>query len=110
MGYFSNGTEGLMWDEQWCSKCYFHVKRDNEGNVLEDDEYCCPIIDAHMQFQKPEREENALDLFIVRDKKGFNIRCDIFLEVGVGRTFRTIPKNQLKLELEYKNRHLTLEK
>ena len=101
MGFFSNGTEGMMWDEQWCSKCYHGVQRDNGGNYVKDDEHCCPVILAHMGYQKANKEENVLDLFITR-KGAFNGICTMFLEIGVGKTFRTIPKNQLKLEMEFK--------
>jgi len=38
MAYFSNGTEGMDYVDQWCSNC-IHDKNDD-----------CPIWNAHLMF------------------------------------------------------------
>ena len=43
MGYFSNGTEGMMYEEEYC---------DNFVHRLEESE--CPILQAHMMWNYEE--------------------------------------------------------
>ena len=51
MGYFSNGTEGMMYEEKYCENCSNYISRDH------DEIKSCPIMDAHQhanydQFSK----------------------------------------------------------
>lgn len=39
MGYFSNGTEQMMYDEQYCSNC---INQGEDGG--------CPIMDLHFLY------------------------------------------------------------
>lgn len=71
MGYFSNGTDGEIYFEQYCSKC-----------VHESDGRQCPIWDMHMLWNyegnKNADKKFALDMFIPRDEKGYNQKCKMF--------------------------------
>lgn len=76
MGYFSNGTEGDMYEEKYCYKCLNY-----------DEEKECPIISLHLHWNyeaQREGEENkkyALDWFIPRNEEGpFNQQCRMFRE------------------------------
>lgn len=67
MGYFSNGTEGMIYDDQFCSKC---VNQDDEGG--------CPVMDLHLLYNGEEDKDLFLDWFIPRDKQGYNEECKMF--------------------------------
>lgn len=67
MGYFSNGTEGMAYQDQICRLC----KRD--GN--------CPVWDLHMLYnydRKNEKVAEILDAMIPRTERGENGRCRYF--------------------------------
>ena len=72
MGYFANGTEGLMYEEDYCAKCA-HV----DG---------CPVWDAHLLFSYDLCNEQKhpgkviLDMLIppMKDRPG-NKRCTMFI-------------------------------
>ena len=67
MGYFSNGTEGECYEEQYCMKCRHH------GD--------CAVWDAHMLYNYDEcnKEESILHLLIPR--KGIhNLKCKMFIQ------------------------------
>ena len=53
MGYFSNGTEGQMYEERYCSRC-----------VHRDDEYGCPIWNLHFVFNGEAEWRDTLDMLI----------------------------------------------
>jgi hypothetical protein len=68
MGYFSNGTEGEMYEEEYCSKCA-HV----DG---------CAVWDAHMtlNYEECNNEDSILHLLIPRSKDGpWNDKCRMFI-------------------------------
>ena len=68
MGYFSNGTEGLDYQEQFCNRCVHDVKQD------------CPVWLAHMlhNYDECNNEDSILHLLIPR--KGItNGQCLMFL-------------------------------
>jgi hypothetical protein len=47
MGYFSNGTEGAMFEEAWCSRCvHSDISGDREIGV----DPPCPVWMAHTLF------------------------------------------------------------
>lgn len=63
MGYFSNSTEGMMFEEQYCHSC---VHRDDDL-----DSFGCPVWMLHMMWNydavgmlKDETKETALESFI----------------------------------------------
>lgn len=73
MAYFSNGTEGMSYEEQYCSRCMF----------CED----CPVLTLHMLWNYEQHGESetakakrtALDLLIPRTKDGWNEQCRMFV-------------------------------
>lgn len=69
MGYFSNGTEGMMYQEEYCAHCL------HESN--------CAVWDAHMllNYDECNNKDSILHMLIPRDEKGFNAKCKMFLEV-----------------------------
>jgi hypothetical protein len=40
MGYFSNATEGMLYEERWCMRC-LHYERDEKG---------CPVWQMHLMW------------------------------------------------------------
>jgi len=70
MGYFSNGTEGMMYQEDYCDRC------------VHDADQSCPIWNAHMLFNYEECNKPAsiLHMLIPRsaDKLG-NEQCRMFI-------------------------------
>ena len=73
MGYFSNGTEGQMYVDEYCSKC---IHYDN-----------CPIWAAHLIYNydvvaMPEKESPGkaiLNMLIPRSAEGFNEKCNMII-------------------------------
>ena len=71
MAYFSNGTEGAMYQERWCSRCVHDVHED------------CPIWAAHLLHNSDgaNNPEHILHMLIPRSKGGLgNERCAMFIE------------------------------
>lgn len=68
MGYFSNGTEGEMYEAEYCAKC------DHNAN---DD---CAVLLAHLIYNYDEcnKKDSILHLLIPRDKDGYNEKCKMF--------------------------------
>lgn len=66
MGYFSNGTEGMMYEEKYCSKCI------HGGN--------CAVWDAHMlrNYDECNNDKSILHLLIPRDGI-HNERCLMYV-------------------------------
>ncbi len=72
MGYFSNGSEGMDYEDKFCSRC---LNRQEDGG--------CPIIDLHFQWNyescsEPVKRE-ALNHFIPQDGI-WNAQCRMFKE------------------------------
>jgi len=66
MGYFSNGSEGMDYEHNYCSKCYWGDK-------------ACMIWLAHLEYQG-DGHDKILDLFIPRAKDGLsNEICTMFM-------------------------------
>ena len=77
MGHFSNGTEGMMYQEEYCERCLnYRDKDDGRG-------YGCPIWDAHLiaDFQNKDHRY-ILDVLIPIDERKFNEKCAAFLFDG----------------------------
>jgi hypothetical protein len=71
MAYFSNGTEGDMYYEQWCSRC------------MHDKDEDCPIWAAHLLFNSDgaNNPDHILHMLIPRCKDGIgNEMCALFIE------------------------------
>ena len=69
MGYFSNGTEGMMYEEDFCDRC-----EHQDG---------CAVWFAHSLYNYDEcnNEKSILHLLIPRSKDGLeNEQCRMFLE------------------------------
>lgn len=74
MGYFSNGTEGELYYEDYCSRCVHNKNED------------CPIWDAHLLFSYRDcnNPESILHMLIPRDGVE-NKACRLFLENPAAR-------------------------
>jgi hypothetical protein len=75
MGYFSNGTEGEIFEARHCRRCV-HFGDDGFGN---DDGDCCPIMFAHVCYQgETGAVEDILGMLIKRN--GITNECAMFVE------------------------------
>jgi hypothetical protein len=73
MGYFSNGTEGMMYEERYCSRCV-HFKPDDGGCMV----WLAHLNGNYKQHDNPALKE-VLDLLIPREKDGIgNKECRMF--------------------------------
>lgn len=79
MGYFSNGTEGEIYEEQYCSRCIHGPENDSPG--------MCPIWSLHLLWNYEQNgsdppiqaKKMALDILIPR--KGIhNQECSMFVQ------------------------------
>ncbi len=70
MAYFSNGTEGMSYEEEYCLHCV-HFET-------------CPILVLHYMWNydanRDETKKTALNTFIPRNKQGDNEKCLMFVE------------------------------
>ncbi len=75
MGYFPNGTSGMMYEEEYCNRCVHQEKP-------------CAVWNLHMNhnYEECNKKESYLHYLIPRDKDGFNKKCTMF-----------IPKSALKI-------------
>ena len=69
MGYFPNGTSGMMYEDEYCDKCVHMLL-----------EFGCPCMDAHTLWNYDEcnNGNSILHKMIPRNKNGFNERCIFF--------------------------------
>lgn len=69
MGYFSNGAEGMDYEEKYCSKCMHH----EEG---------CAVWLAHMLYNYDEcnKKNSILHILIPSGDRGENLRCKMFID------------------------------
>ena len=89
MGHFSNGTEGMDYQEKYCFSCInYRDKEDGRGPG-------CAVWDAHLLYVGQKEFQEILDLFIPQ-KEIFNDECEMFLK----NPEVTYNKDQLKLELK----------
>lgn len=94
MGYFSNGSEGMGYEERYCNRC---------RNWREDPETGfegCAIMDIHAeynraQFGNTEESKTVKRILnmLIPSKDGYNQECRLFMRVD------DIP-GQMKLEFE----------
>lgn len=74
MGYFSNGTEGEMYYERYCSRCVHDA--DPENNP-------CMVWGAHLiaNYEECNKPESVLHMLIPRTKNDLgNEQCRMFIE------------------------------
>ncbi|KKL14395.1 hypothetical protein LCGC14_2516090 [marine sediment metagenome] len=71
MGYFSNGTEGMDYQEQWCKRCANDVNQD------------CAVWMAHLiaNYEECNKPESILHLLIPMDGVA-NKQCRMFREAN----------------------------
>lgn len=85
MGYFSNGTAGMLFEEQYCQHCIHEGPPDGPG---------CAVMLAHVLHNYPEcnNADSILHLLIPLDDNGCNKKCLMF--VAKGKTIKgPIPKH-----------------
>ena len=80
MGYFSNHTEFLAYQDSYCFRCQNYKKI----KELKYDEEGCPILELHIlekALSKPTKsyKEFFCSIFIPRKKNGKNDKCLFFL-------------------------------
>ena len=70
MGYFPNGTSGMMYEDKYCSRC-----------IHEDDEGGCAVMLLHMihNYRECNNDESMLHKLIQLDDDGFNEQCRMFV-------------------------------
>jgi len=71
MGYFSSGTEGDMYIEQYCEECVHY-----EG---------CAVMSAHMacSYKECNKPESILHMLIPRDEAGYNEKCRMYYQKSI---------------------------
>ena len=80
MGYFSNGSEGMDYEERYCRKCIHFGPEEGPG---------CPVWGAHLAFNyqvcndPPESPgKGILDALIPMSEDGLsNLQCKMFVEL-----------------------------
>lgn len=98
MAYFSNGTEGMMYEEKYCSNCINYREYDALGGLKS-----CPIFDLHYEYSYEQNKRtkvgkvlvNILETLIPTKKDSpFPDECSMFLqappseEIDYARTLR----------------------
>lgn len=70
MAYFSNGIEGMIYQEQWCNRC---VHDDADGG--------CPVWNAHLDrnYDECSKPESILHMLIPRETTTVNGKCRMFI-------------------------------
>ena len=70
MGYFSNGSEGMDYEEQYCVHCVH----------MQDEPIACPILKAHLLWNYDEcnNKDSLLHKMIPRSVYGENLECVFF--------------------------------
>ena len=70
MGYFSNGTEGDMYEAKYCARC-----------VHETEEVGCAVMLAHMihNYAEANNDDSILHMLIPINDEGWNEQCRMFI-------------------------------
>ena len=81
MGYFSNGTEGLAYEDKYCRKCVNYGPEEGPG---------CPVWGLHLGHNYDQNRPKSgaegvivsiLESFIPMSEDGLtNLQCKMFLE------------------------------
>ena len=70
MGQFSNGTEGMAYQEQYCDRCIHDAQND------------CPVWNAHLMFNSSDvpQIQSILEMLIPQREDGLgNEECSMFM-------------------------------
>ena len=81
MGYFSNGTEGSMYEEEFCARC-IHGQDEERG---------CPIMGLHLalNYEECNKPQSIFHSLIPRSKDGLsNLQCKMFMSKDAARFLR----------------------
>ena len=71
MAHFSNGTEGMVYEEMYCFRC-IHCPDEENG---------CAVWDAHFLYNGDKEKQDLLDLLIPMKKDGLQAdQCSMFKE------------------------------
>ena len=84
MGYFANGTEGLLYEEEWCQRCIHFDDINEEDELLEAKP--CAVWEAHLlySYQEANNPDSVLNMLIpLRDDGLGNEKCQLFRQKGV---------------------------
>ena len=70
MGYFSNGTEGALYEESYCENCV-HMQ-----------EFGCPCWEAHQMwnYEYCNDKDSLLHKMIPRGDHGENLQCIFYVK------------------------------
>lgn len=71
MGYFSNSTEGELYEAKHCNRCIHQRKGDGERD--------CAVWEAHLLYQDDEGQD-ILDFLIPQGDGNENLECTMFGE------------------------------
>ncbi len=68
MGYFPNGTAGMIFEEEWCDKCLHQCD--------------CAVWDAHMfkNYEECNKEDSILHWLITKTKEDSAKECKMFVD------------------------------
>jgi len=74
MGYFSNGTEGMDYEAEYCDKCVH----------MQDEHNPCAVLMAHMilNYDECNNKDSILHMLIPRGESGGNKKCKMFMEAS----------------------------
>lgn len=74
MAYFSNGTEGMMYEERYCVRCENYRVSEHNPEV-----WTCPILEAHFTWNGEAQYREVLDFLIPMRPGGiFADKCSMF--------------------------------
>lgn len=75
MGYFRNRTEGRNYIDKYCGNC-IHEKQPHDCMVL--------LMHINCDYNDYGVESNPLHKLIPIDKKGNNLKCNMFIPINNG--------------------------
>lgn len=77
MGYFSSGTEGLDYEERYCSRCVH-----SDWGKGEDEAHWCPVMLLHQlhNYEEANKDDSFLHTLIPLNANGDNEQCAMFYE------------------------------
>ena len=77
MGYFSNGTEGQIYEATYCRHCRWYRPVEKGGAES------CPVLDAHLWWNYQDCNEPGSPLHKMIPRDGIeNLRCVYFEEAA----------------------------
>ena len=78
MGFFSNGIEGLDYEERYCRRCVnYRVREAFTGQPS------CPVMDLHLEHNSEGANNPDSFLHVLIPMNGtWNAECSMFLSIG----------------------------